>query len=169
MGRQTGFFTLPEDDRILLGICQQRGMRAVPAIIPTDTPIEPIPPLAFKQYPGIEMFFLIPAKAPLEAAVYERTEDPSKSVLMPHKSAVLQFVACRREGGAIADGRIYFDTRRPNRWFEDVRRDFESLSRKIKTWPSTGKFRFYVGPGAAESVRAGKLRLTNAGDELHFP
>lgn len=168
MGRQTGFFTLPEDDRILLEICEQRGMRAIPALIRTNGPIEPMPPLAFKQQQGIGMFYLIPANTPLEAAVYEATNEPSQSVVMPHKSALLQFVTCRREGSVITDGRIYFDTRRPNRWFEDVRRDFDSLSRKIKSWPATDRSRFYIGPGAAEAVRAGKLKLTNAGYELHL-
>jgi hypothetical protein len=168
MGRQTGFFTLPEDDRILLESCEQRGIRAIPALIRTGALIGPMAPLAFKRPEGSGMFYLLPAGAPLEAAVYEPTDDPSHSVVMPHKSALLQFVTCRREGDAIADGRIYFDTRRPNRWYENVRRDFESLSRKIKSWPSTDRFRFHVGPTAAEAVRAGQLKLKNAGYELHL-
>src|SRR5262249_53566897 len=106
--------------------------------------------------------------APPEAAVYEQTVNPSESVLMPNKSAVMEFVTCRSEGGVIEDGRIYFDTPRSSPWFDEVRREFERLSRFIKRWQSTDRFRFHVGPAAVEAVRAGRLRLRHVGYDLYL-
>jgi len=166
MGRQTGFFTLEEDERVLLRICEQHGMRAIPAEIPTGSAIEPEEPLTFERPPGALMFCLLPATVPISAAVFERMADPSRSVLMPHKSAALQFVPCRSEGRGLDDGRIYFDTPRVSPWFDNVRRDFERLSRFIKRWAPTDQFRFHVGPAAAAAVRAGQLHLKHARYEL---
>jgi hypothetical protein len=164
MGQQTGFFTLEEDNRSLLAV---PGMHAIPAELPTGSPVEPVAPLDFQRPEGLAVFYLLPAGVPPDAAVYEPMAAPGRSVLIPRKSAVIQFVTCRREGDAIDDGRIYFDTPRSNVWFGDVRRAYERLSRLIKRWPRTDRFRFFVGPTAAQGAQAHKLRLLHMGYELH--
>jgi hypothetical protein len=167
MGRQIGFFTLREDDDILLGISDQNGMRAIPKVITTGAEVEPAAPLSFGRPDGRSVFYLLPAAAPLEAVVYEQTVDPSQAVLIPSKSAVVEFITSGKEGGSLHNGRIYFDTHRSNTWLNEVRRDFGRLGRVIKGWPSTDRFQFHIGPAAMEAVRSGGLHLRHMKHELH--
>jgi hypothetical protein len=168
MGRQIGFFTLKVDDDALLDIAGQHGMRALPAEIPSGSPVEPTSASHVPRPDGRWVFYLLPAAAPLDAVTFEEMSDRSRSMLMPDKSPVIQYVTCNRDGNCISNGRIYFDTQRSNPWFDHARRDFERLSRQIKRWPLTDRFRFHVGPAAARTVSAGQLHLRHAVHELYI-
>lgn len=168
MGRQTKFFANDEDEVGLLQFCEQNGMRAVPKIARAGQIIEPISPLALSGGNERNVFYLIPAGAPLDAAKYEQTVDPDWLVLMPHQSAAIEFITSRRQAGVIEDGRVYCDTATTNSLYEDVNRLFSALSRRIRKWPQTSEFGFYVGPSAVKAASMGSTRLVHMGYELRL-
>jgi hypothetical protein len=166
MGRQTGFFTLEEDDQALLELSQKHGMRALPAEVDAGAEIVPAAPLAFDRPTAPMPFYLLPAEVPVDAVTYEPRTAVPRSMLMSRLSPAVQVLPCRREGDAIHDGRVYFDTDVTNPWSSAVRREFERLSRFMKRWPQTDRFHFRVGPAAAAAVRARRMRLVHVGYEL---
>ena len=166
MGRQTGFFTVDSDDAMLLEICEGRGMSAIPKILESGiSSPEPTTPLSFTRTPGT-VFYLLPSGAAAKDAVYEPTDD-GRLVLIPHQSPVVEFATCRRDDDWIENGRIYFAATKTASPFDAARKEFESLSRRVKKWVPADRFRFYIGPGALDAVRTGKLRLRHMKYELH--
>jgi len=163
MGRQVGFFALEDDIRELLRLCERNGLREVPAEIRTGAFPQPALPSSFTGGHLPALFYLLPPDVTMEAVVYLPAEDPRVSILQPDESVALQVVTCRKDDGAIHDGRVYFNTHRSHPLFGSVKREFERLSRYIGKWPCTSRFRFHVGPAAEAAAGEGRLQLVHVG------
>lgn len=164
MGTQIRFYAVDDDHASLLQLAHDKGLSALPHIVPTDSydltgHAEAVSPLQFRHAENEGHFYLIPQEIPLVEAFYKQMNGrPSEAMMMPYVSPVIEFTPCSREGDKVYHGRIYIDAPTDDPWSPVIYKAYESLARHIKQWTDVG-YSTYVGTRTLQLVRIGKIRL----------
>ncbi len=160
MRSQVTFYAVEQDFASLLNFAQDRGLLALPRIVPTDVydlaQVEALSPL---QRRGEGSFYLMPEEVPVVEAFYkEFDKDPSRSYLMPHVSPVIKTGPCRREDDELYHSRIYIAAPRQGPGAARIHKAYDELARYLRQWTKVEEGT-YAGPVTFQRVKKGEIRL----------
>jgi hypothetical protein len=162
MSLQTGYYAVDTDEAELLSWAEELGMRALPYRAPTDAVddglVEAVLPTHLAATSHGHTFYLLPAGlAPVEAVLPPVPGRENVSCLDDVNSPVIEFRPSQRSGSDISAGRVYLGQNSADTLHPVVRKAYDALTRRLRKWPTVGRYR--VGPKTLAEARTGAVRL----------
>lgn len=153
MSKQLRFMVVTEDHAQLLQFAEQKGFRAVPVAIESDTIAIPERPTEVKAPTNVDFFYLLPHEFSAAEAFYnELPADPHLSKLIPWSSPVIE-VSPAVATDKPMEGRIYICTDPSDPRYDKAMKAYDILARFLKKWPKSRDGRFHIGPRVAPMMR----------------
>jgi hypothetical protein len=160
MGLQIGFYAIEKDHDTLLQLAEEKGLVALPELIPVNAKPKAYAPTEFKLPDGQSRFYLLASDIQVDDSFYGRTQyDPSQAVLLNRTVPIIEFTPSTRKKDEVEPGRLYIAMEKDDRYYSIVRKKYDLLAREVRKWARTDQFRFYVGPHTAELTKDGTVDL----------